>query len=283
MTIHDPRICIVIPYFGRWPFWINYFLLSCRLNPSINWIIYTDCGCLTDSPPNVKLIEISFQEYCKLVSKKLAIRFEPENPYKLCDIKPALGDLHSDELGNYDFWGFGDIDLVYGDLRAFFTRDRLSQKDVFSNHATRISGHLCLIRNQQDLNMAYKKIPFWRDKFEIQQHLAIDEKDFSKLFLRHKNSPSWVQELAAWRDPWLKRGEFIESFSTPNARIAWIDGRHVFPTTWKWCEGLLTNDLNDERVFPYFHFLIWKKNWRYINNKNISNNKIFVINETGFI
>jgi hypothetical protein len=26
-----------------------------------------------------------------------------------------------DYLKGYDFWGFGDLDLVYGDIRAFLT------------------------------------------------------------------------------------------------------------------------------------------------------------------
>lgn len=279
-----PSICIVIPYFGKWPFWIDYFLLSCRYNPTIDWVIYTDCASLPSCPPNVKMIEMSFEDYCQLVSKKLKIDFKPDNPYKLCDIKPALGDIHADILRSYDFWGFSDIDLVYGNLRVFYTPLRLSQKDVISNHDTRISGHLCLIKNLPDLNQAYRKVVNWKGKFEQQEHLAFDEKDFSKLFLRHKNSPKWVKSIASWIDPWLKRAEFIESYSTPNARIAWLDGQYIFPKTWQWSEGVLTNDLNEGKSFAYFHFLIWKENWKKTHFKGMMDNKkTFEINESGFI
>lgn len=280
---HKYSICLVIPYFGKWPFWIEYFLLSCRYNPTINWVIFTDCGTLPSCPPNVEIIEISYQDYCQLVSKKLDIRFNPNNPYKLCDIKPALGDIHAELLSGYDFWGFGDIDLVYGDLRAFFTQARLSKRDVFSNHKTRISGHLCLIRNQQDLNLAYQKVANWRDKFELKGHIAFDEKDFSKIFLRHKNSPKWIKSIAAWHDPMLKRAEFMESYSTPNARIPWLDGQYVYPKTWSWCEGQLTNDLNPGISFAYFHFLIWKTKWKSNSHPvNVYDIKHFEINELGF-
>lgn len=277
-------ICIVIPYFGKWPFWINFFIESCRFNPTVNWLIYTDCGLIDDCPENVELISITFGDYCSFVSNKLDINFKPTNPYKLCDIRPAYGLIHEKELAGYHFWGFGDIDLIYGNIRHFLTENRLSQKDVFSNHSTRISGHLCLVRNLYDLRRAYQKIPHWRQKFTSQQHLAIDEKDFSKLFLRHKNSPQIIKMLAAKLDPWLNRAEFIEAFTTPNARIAWIDGSYNFPKKWTWSNGMLTNDLDSNREFMYFHFYSWKKMWtenREVIPASLSTN-FFVISKSGF-
>lgn len=261
MINDTPSICIVIPYFGKWPFWINFFIESCRFNPTINWLIYTDCGGVDHCPKNVTIKSMTYQDYCELVSAKLNIIFKPINPYKLCDIRPAYGLIHREELANYNFWGFGDIDLIYGDIRHFLTNERLALYDVFSNHSTRTSGHLCLIRNLADLRLAYKKIPNWQHKFTTQQHLAIDEKDFSKLFLRHKNSPQIIKKIAVIIDPWLKRAEFIEAYSTPNARIAWVDGSYNFPKKWIWENGHLSNDINNNIEFMYFHFYSWKKQW----------------------
>lgn len=256
-----PSICIIIPYFGKWPFWINFFIESCRLNPTVNWLIYTDCGLIDDCPKNIEIRVISYSDYCKVVSYKLGINFYPINPYKLCDIRPAYGLIHENDLMDFDFWGFGDIDLIYGNIRNFLTNDRLAQKDIFSNHKTRTSGHLCLIRNSIDLKLAYKKIPHWEQKFSNQEHLAIDEKDFSKLFLRHKNSSYFIKTIAAMLDPWLKSAEFIEAYSTPNARIPWIDGSYTFPKKWTWANGVLTNDIDGNLEFMYFHFYSWKKLW----------------------
>lgn len=207
MFKNNPTVCIVIPYFGQWPFWINLFIESCRYNPTINWLMFTDCGFIDNCPKNVQVNNISFNDYCQLVSNKLAIKFSPLKPYKLCDIRPAYGLIHAIDLNGYDFWGFGDIDLIYGNLRHFLTNERLANKDVFSNHSTRTSGHLCLIRNVDDLRVAFKKIPNWQQKFSAQQHLAIDEKDFSKLFIRHKNSPHILKSIAQFFDPMLKRAD----------------------------------------------------------------------------
>lgn len=43
------KIAIIIPYFGKFPEWIDLFLYSCSLNNKItnniviDWLIFTDC------------------------------------------------------------------------------------------------------------------------------------------------------------------------------------------------------------------------------------------------
>lgn len=268
-------ICIVIPYFGKWPFWLIFFLASCRENATVDWLIYTDCGVPENAPSNVKFIEITYTKYCELVSSRLGIDFNPTNPYKLCDIKPALGFIHRDELYDYDYWAFGDIDLIYGNLRKYFKEEKLAKKQVFSTHSTRISGHLCLLKNTTDLLSAFQKVADWKQKFSTKQHLAFDEKDFSKIFIRHKNSPQWLKSLAAWKDPWLKLAEFSEAYTTPNGRIPWVDGTYDFPTIWHWKSGELNANDVETTCTPYFHFLSWKNGWRNAaNGKHIAQNFI---------
>lgn len=283
----QPTICIVIPYFGSWPFWMPCFLESCLENPDIDWVLYSDCGQPENCPTNVRVVTVSYQDYCQRVAGALHIDFHPPQPYKLCDIKPALGLIHSEELAGYDFWGFGDLDLVYGDLRAYFTNERLAGFDLFSTHARRISGHLCLIRNTEEMRSAFMRVKHWQLKLESPEHLAFDESAFSKVFLRHKNSPSWVRWLAAKCDPWLRCAEFVEAHTTPNAKIAWQDGSFNFPEKWYWCKGRLSNNLDSKSKVPYFHFMVWKS---YFKNKNVaelaanlhSGSRCFVITKDGF-
>lgn len=282
-------ICFVIPYFGKWPFWMPLFLESCRWNSDINWLIYTDCSVPKDGPPNVRFIEVSYEEYCGRVSRSLGIRFSPENAYKLCDIKPALGYIHAAELEGFDFWAFGDIDLLYGDLRAYFTEERLARKDLFSTHARRVSGHLCLLRNTEEMRAVFMRAKGWKSIFESSEHLAFDERGFTKLFIRHKNSPAWVRKIAAMLDPWLLRAEFNEAFTTPNGHIRWIDQSRNYPKQWFWQPGSLTNDLDGSREFPYLHFMIWKNAWKTLSLPDLapaiaaeSPKQLVVISEAGF-
>lgn len=255
------KIIVIIPYFGRWPFWMDLFLASCRANPTIDWLLLGDCGRPENSPTNLKFVEISFSDYKKKVAKSLDISFDPQSAYKLCDIKPMLGKIHEQEISDYDFWAFGDLDLVYGDLRAVYTEDLLSKYDVISNHATRVSGHLCLLRNTEEMRTIFRKAPGWKQKIESQQHLAFDEKAFSKIFVKHKNFPAWLRKPLIWLVyPLSRRVRFTERYTTPNGCIAWRDGRFNFPAEWYWDakEGI-SNSFQKEPDMPYYHFAVWKK------------------------
>ncbi|WP_278413430.1 DUF6625 family protein [Stutzerimonas kunmingensis] len=253
-----PRILFLIPYFGRWPFWMSFFLKSCRFNPDIQWLFFTDCGVPPDAPDNVRFRSLSFAEYCSVVSARLNIEFQPNSPYKLCDLKPALGYVHADELDGFDFWGFSDIDLIYGDLRSYFTDERIRRFDLLSTHERRVSGHFCLLRNSSRMREAFMQVPGWRSKLSASEHVGYDEIAFSRLFIRHKNWPAPLRRLFDICNPWRRHSEFVEAFSTPNGRLAWHDGSFNFPQRWIWQCGQLSNDRDGSRQYPYFHFIAWK-------------------------
>lgn len=255
-----PSIIILMPYFGKWPFWIELFIESCRRNPTIVWFFLSNCGELASFPNNVKYQEMSLKEYNALVSSRLSINFNPDNAYKVCDVRPAFGFIHEDLTKGYDFWGFGDLDLVYGNLRTLYTKEYLSKYDLYSNHATRLSGHLCLIRNTEKMRNVFRGIPGWEDKFSNKLHMAIDERAFSKIFVKHKNFPHKLRGIPRNIYPLSRKSDFIESYTTPNGCIAWRDGSYNFPKKWFWKNGVITNNLDKKSYYPYFHFAIWKKN-----------------------
>ena len=227
-------IVIIIPYFGKWPFWMELFLASCSTNPTVQWLLFGDCGKPEKIPSNVTYQYISFNEYTKKVSDALGVNFSPENSYKLCDIKPMLGFIHEEDIKGFDFWAFGDLDLVYGDLREVYTERLLSKYDLISNHETRVSGHLCLIRNTKLMREIFKKVPDWKVKIINKEHLAFDEKAFSKLFVKHKNFPNWLRKFTNKIYPLVRRSCFVERYTTPNAGVAWEDGTFNFPEEWYW-------------------------------------------------
>ncbi len=288
-TRAGPSICFVIPYFGAWPFWFPFFLARCRANPTVDWLLFSDCGEPADCPPNVRVVATSYVDYCQRVAQRLGIAFAPPNPYKLCDLKPAMGYLHEDDLRGYDFWAFGDIDLVFGDLRAWFSAERLAKKDLFSTHERRISGHCCLVRNTRQMREAFLLMPDWRRRLSIPTHEGLDEGAFSRIFIRRKNWPEFFARPLRFFNPWYRRAEFVEAFSTPGAKVPWIDGGRDFPECWFWRQGVLTNDRCGERAFPYVHFLVWKgSDWKSLpaealtDYSRIARESAWQVSATGF-
>lgn len=269
---HPPvmkSIAFVMPYFGKWPFWFDFYLVSCQYNPSIHWIFYTDCGIPEKYPANVHFHEMSFEQYAQKVRDKLHIDFYPKTPYKLCDLRPAYGLIHAGDLKDYDFWGFGDIDVIYGDLRKYLTDERL-RFNTISCIGSRISGHLSLFRNCDQMNLAFQKCSNWQTLM-CGEHTAFDERGFSHLFIKRKNWPHWLSKLLYCWDPYVRGASFEELHaSAPSHRIPWIDGTFNFPTEWKWHRGSLTNNFTDQREFAYWHFVEWKLHaWREISRSTL--------------
>lgn len=285
MSQKQPSIKFIMPYFGKWPFWMRFFLRSCAYNPTIDWLFFTDCGIPEDAPNNVQFVEISYEGYCRLISKRLGIDFSPPHPYKLCDVRPAFGYIHEQDLIGYDFWAWGDIDVIYGDLRAYFTADRLARKDLFSTHSRRVSGHLCILRNTAEMREAFKLIPDWQARFSDPKHMALDEGAFSRLFMGHKNWPYWLRRIAEQFNKRKRRSEFVEAHST----YMWRGKNKVVPAEWIWNEGRLFNNEMHKVDLPYFHFLFWKNDtWRrkepgsLIQNPDLYREKCWRITEEGW-
>jgi hypothetical protein len=248
------RIAFLIPYFGRWPEWIDHFIESCRANRTIDWILFSDAAPPANSARNVRHVPMAFADYNRQVSDRLGIAFNPDRPYKLCDIRPALGHIHADLVQGYDFVGFGDVDVIYGNLRAFFDRGTLALYDVFSSHLDRISGHLCLMRNRPEVVTAFMQARGWRDAFLREEYAAFDEQGFYRVFRPPRSEP-----LRRLRGP-RHRVLFRETYSTPAAteRMAWY-----------WEDGRLTNQFYPHQQFMYLHFMSWHSNRWYASQPHV--------------
>ena len=113
------KIAVIIPYFGKFPNYFELFLKSCKMNPTIDWIIFTDSKENYHYPANVRRIETTFEELKSRFQKKFDFKIALDSPYKLCDYKVMTGYLFEDYLEGYDYWGYSDVDMLFGDIRKF--------------------------------------------------------------------------------------------------------------------------------------------------------------------
>ena len=258
MNNPEKSILLIVPWFGKWPAYIRYFIESCRWNPSVDWLIITDCGDLPDLPPNVRLMQTNLHAYRDLVSARLSIRCEWDTAYKICDIRPALARIHPDLIAPYDYWGYGDIDVVYGDIRSVYTAEVLTH-NVISSHPDRCAGHFVLIRNSEMMNRAFTRVRGWRGLLARKDNVSFDERHWSNLFVTHRGI-GWKEWLTGrLRSPRLPvKGYFVEQFSTNLPLLSWIDGTRNYPRAWIWREGILTADNAGDRRFLYAHFSNWQ-------------------------
>lgn len=145
------KLCVIIPYFGTFPDTIDIFFRSVSFNPQIDWMFFTDCQ-YDNLPKNVKFIPTTLAELKQLIESKLNMSIVLEHAYKVCDYRPAFGIIFEDYINDYDFWGYGDIDLVYGDLSHFISDDMCEKYDKLYP-----CGHLSFVRNKKEINEIFKK------------------------------------------------------------------------------------------------------------------------------
>lgn len=169
------KIGIIIPYFGKWPAWMEYFLISCIKNPEIDWFFPNDCDELPFSADNLNHIPYSLSDFNRDASAVLNLEINIRHPYKICDFKPAYGLIFHELIKDYQFWGYGDLDLVYGDIRSFYTDSLLERADVFSNHPDFVAGHLCLLRNNEAILNLFRVSDGYKNAFTEEKYTGFDE------------------------------------------------------------------------------------------------------------
>lgn len=150
MESKKKKICIIIPYFGKLPTTVDLWLKSCEWNRNIDFLVYSDTK-KEDVPVNVQWINETFERFRILAKSKLDMEIKLDTPYECCDFKAVYGIIFEDYLKKYDYWGFCDMDMVFGDLEWFFEKYHLERYDKF--HAW---GHLTLFRNTVENNNRFR-------------------------------------------------------------------------------------------------------------------------------
>lgn len=225
----DPRIAIVVTYFGRLPVWMPAFLRSCETNPGVDWLIYTD-----DEPPqapaNVHFKTLDLPGFNARASKAIGaeVRIDAASRRKVCDFKQVYGLIFEEDLRPFAWWSCSDLDVIWGDIRRFITAELLAAYNVVSSRQHKVSGHFTLWRNTDEVNRTFTIIPEVVAKLTVPQYLRLDENVLTDRLREHiaqssmKNRPRiyWTQEMtmpAAYQKALLAAGA--------DWRLTWRDGR----------------------------------------------------------
>ena len=148
-------IAHILAYFldgkGHWPEYIDWFMASAKANSTIDFFIFTDDHSLEkwEDTPNINIVYMTYAECVERIHKKVGY-VNMKKTRKLCDIKPVYGKVFSEWIEGYDFWAFGDCDLILGNLRKVYTDEFLDKYDWFQ-----VLGNLEIIRNTDEVKDYY--------------------------------------------------------------------------------------------------------------------------------
>ena len=144
------RIVILFPYFGTLPPQYGMWRASAIANTDIDFVFFTDCD--VEPTSNITVHKMQFDHFRQLMQRAFDFPIVLDRPYKICEYRPAFAYALPEYVQGYDFWGWGDLDVVYGDIRQFITDKVLSEYKMISGW-----GHLSLYHNDEDTNTYFMK------------------------------------------------------------------------------------------------------------------------------
>lgn len=248
------RIAMIFCYYGKFPWYFDYFCKSCSHNPSIDFFIFTDNDAARQLPPNIRLIKRSLAEIKAEADDKLGFPTAIDNPYKLCDLKPAYGYIFSKEIADCDFWGHGDIDVMYGDIRSIVTDEVLNNHDVISGRPEYLSGFFTLFRNDPYVNCLFRESKDYKKVFQDPENHCFDECNwnFSRLWKGQNilDIESEIESMTYVVKKLALAGRIRASFE-----MIVVEGTRQ---RLQWDKGVLLSTARSKEVALY-HFIEFKK------------------------
>lgn len=237
---------LILPYYGKYPIWMNAFLRSCAFNPRLKWMIFSDIEVPAYQPPNVRFIPLKKTDLSDLIFQKTGIRHELKNPHKLCDFKPLYGHIFEDYLKDKSYWGHCDMDVIWGDITSFLSRISFEGYDIISTRPRVICGHFTLYRNTTEINFFYKQVPNYKKAFELIDYQGFDEGFFSYHLFKEVERKA-IDFKVFWEGRnCLDPGELSR-----------------MPNGWQWKNGKVKNTWGREG--NYLHLINWKKTIEQVN------------------
>lgn len=251
-------ICYIVPYFGKLPENFQLWLLGCKFNPTVDWIIYTDDRRKFDYPQNVKVKYCSFEEIKKRIQSFYDFKVDLSRPWRLALMKSAYGEIFKDDLTGYDFWGYCDIDLMWGNIRAFYT-DKVLQKYERIGY----QGHSTLFPNDAKLNLQYRTIIpdhlNYIDVFSGKCDFSWDESGMNMVYWYFNKKPLEFRKVCFAHLDKYNKGFFLKHRPKEEYHL---NNRQIL----KWENGKLTRhslvgDQIIEEELMYVHF--WCRPMKY--------------------
>jgi hypothetical protein len=149
----NAKIIILIPYItNKWPVYFKLFLKSCEKNRLIDVFLLSNIQPGCELPPNVYHVNWDLEDFSNRLERLTGMKVNLTNPYFLNDYRPLFGSIFKDLAEGYQYWGYGDIDLIYGNLQKFIGPLITEQYDVISFRQELQSGSLSIFRNSERLN-----------------------------------------------------------------------------------------------------------------------------------
>jgi hypothetical protein len=222
-------------------------------------------------PKNVEIVEMPKEEIIRRLETATDLKLGNIGGHKLCDFRPFFALAFADLLANYEFWGFCDIDIMFGNLCQLITEQFLDFSDGFTAHESQFAGHFTILRNTSAINESGFRIPQWRElccdpTTRLMEEYAFSEAVSQISSLRIIRPLPLAQEL---QQPFARVGVTFD-FS---GNIAYLQNTQAVIVKWETGRTHLIEARSDSEEILYLHFMGLKQwwHWMFYDNNRLEN------------
>lgn len=273
------KIAIVIPWYGSIPNYFPLFIKGLEFNEdTLDVLFITDCEITTPTPSNFKKHNLPWEELVKRIKERIHPNSNIVNAYKLCDFRPMFGKIFEEEIKSYTHWGYGDIDLIYGDLNVFLPFDGIENYDVITFRENVIHGPFSIFKNNDYINNLYKKTNKLEMVVTAPRTIAFDETGRIKPWRTRKRVYTFLEKDNFW--DWTS----IIQHEADNGKLNLFERYYaleflVYDSILNFKNGKLFIGWDE---YAFFHWVAHKNLFNFIFPKWKSIPNEFNIHSTGF-
>jgi hypothetical protein len=257
----EKKVAFVIPFFGEWPHFTELFLIGCSASRKADFFFISENSPSVILPKNSRHVKMPNAEIKKRIENSTKVQLGGIPGHKLCDFRPFFGLAFEDHLKSYAYWGYCDIDMMFGDIDKLLEDQLSGATDIFSAHAHQFVGHCTFFRNCPSINQLGFEISNLERLLQSPVAEHTDEERFSQVLAKHPEV-CWVrpEPLDKELEKPFCRHAITFSFG---GRLA--DARGMIDPVVTWRNGKLQMDWGEDQQAEilYVHFMGTKHPWHW--------------------
>lgn len=156
---------------GEWPAWLPIVTRTLAANPTVAFLLVGDRSPQEQLPSNARHVPCTLEQLRERVRQRLgATRIAKldgasvagrmanrASAAKTNDLKPMFGELFSDELSSFSWWGYLQEDALLGRLDVLWPPHVLANADVICPFGRNASGVVMLFRNTPSIRSLWRR------------------------------------------------------------------------------------------------------------------------------
>jgi hypothetical protein len=178
--VRRSKALLILPYFGSFGPWFPLYLHSLGNQHTLDLLLLSDAE-PPKLPANARRVEMTFDELRELATERLGTPVRLHRTRNICDLKPAYGMVFQEFTQGYEYWAFGDEDVLYGDVDGMLrphldgTIDLVIPGTNSARMQGSTQGHLTVLRNDPRTNELAIRDPAYKQVLVSHEHWAYDE------------------------------------------------------------------------------------------------------------